>query len=109
MLRLQKQSEDSMAKLRLRTNVIPPMTNPLGAHWPQPDRSEVFTDDANAYMSASSAKRLYHYDRSMPSGVYDGKMWLRNHGNDDYLWWFGPAEDPNQCTTNYRKLVITDG
>jgi len=96
-------------KLRLRNNVIPPITESIGRSWEQPDRSQVYVDDVNAYIAASEAKKLKRYDRSQPSGVYDGKMWVSARGTDDYLLWFEPTENPMCCATNYRKLVITNG
>jgi len=97
-----------MSKLRLRANTIPPMTDSRGTHWEQPSRSEVYTDDTNAYMTTKSAKKLMRYDRSVPSGVYDGKMWVCLYGDEDHLLWFEPAEDPNMCATGHRKLVIME-
>lgn len=58
---------------------------------------------------------LSDYSCSMPSGVYDGKMWRRCQGahtslpKEQWHWflcWFGPSDRPGMCSTNVLPLVI---
>lgn len=57
------------------TQKIPPMTNPLGKYWEQPNRSEILIEDESAIMLNSTFEKLKNYSHSIPSGVYEGKMW----------------------------------
>ena len=56
---------------------IPPMTDPLGRYWHQPDAGEIMIDATHAMMPAETLKALPEYSSSNPSGVYSGKMWLQ--------------------------------
>lgn len=57
--------------------LIPAMTHPLSSAWHQPDRSELLFDEHNdvVLMTEATLKKLPEYSCSMPSGVYEGKMW----------------------------------
>jgi hypothetical protein len=88
-------------------NEIPPMTDPLGRYWDQPDPSGILLDDTHAVMTAHSFKALHDYSHSMPTGVYPGKMWKRQTGKGTwYLTWFGEHEDPKLCSINQRILLV---
>lgn len=62
------------------TCTIPPITDPLGAHWDQPDRASILIDATHALMTVATFKALHEYSCSNPSGVYEGKMWRRHDG-----------------------------
>lgn len=81
---------------------IPLMTHELSQGWRQPDRSQILIDDKHALMTQRTFDQLSNYETTIPSGVYDGKMWRR--GN--CLCWYGPAADPSQCSINMREVLI---
>jgi len=81
--------------------MIPPITNELGRYWEQPDPAGILVDDTHAVMSAADFALLKHYD-SLPSGVYDGKMW-RARG---LLCWYGPSDNPDHCSINTREIIV---
>jgi hypothetical protein len=83
-------------------NIIPPITNPLGVYWKQPPTDSILLDDTHALMDVETFKNLSNYECSIPSGVYEGKMWRR--GMD--LIWFGPSADPDKCSINVRGIII---
>jgi hypothetical protein len=101
---------------------IPPITDPMGRHWDQPDRREILIDETHALMTVRTFKALAVYSATQPTGVYDGKMWKRHDGafNPVYLaqggkptWmlcWYGPSsKGPGWCQTNMRTILLTDG
>lgn len=65
---------------------------------------------------------LKDYSATVPSGVYEGKMWKRNDGlyaNSDashfvtpkqptkwLLCWYGPSTNPDNCVIDYREILI---
>jgi hypothetical protein len=88
-------------------HIIPPITDQLGKHWKQPDRYSVLIDDDVAMMSQASFDQLIEYSTSIPSGVYDVKIWKRRVTRSKWLLcWYGPAPNPNQCSINTREIVI---
>ncbi len=98
-------------------NNIPPMTDPMGAYWSQPDPSRILVDDTHAVMDAETFSALAEYSGSLPSGVYFGKMWKRHDGIFDKqckpeqcLWllcWFGKVDGkPNLCSNNFREILV---
>ena len=97
-------------------NVIPPMTDPLGRHWRQPDPAEMLIDDTHVVMPPETFKGLAEYSGTMPTGVYPGKMWKRHNGlfdrnckPEDREWllvWYGECDDPKFCSNNWRKILI---
>lgn len=104
-------------------NVIPPITEPLGRHWDQPDTSLIQIDDEFARMNAHVFRELPEYSTSQPSGVYPGKMWKRHDGAFDHefiarggkpdwlLCWYGecsehPAGCQKCCSNNSRKILV---
>lgn len=90
----------------MATNEIPPMTDPLGRYWDQPNVSEVLIDDTHALVSRSAFDKLNQYDTSIPSGVYPGKMWKCRQRGVMYLRWYGLADDPNFCSNHHRILLV---
>jgi hypothetical protein len=96
---------------------IPPITNPLGKHWPQPPLNAIVIDDTHALMSEATLKVLPEYSCTIPTGVYPGKMWKRHDGlfdqrckPSDRCWllcWFGESDKgPDFCSINSRKVII---
>lgn len=92
--------------------VIPPMAHELARYWDQPAREAIVFDDKHAWMSLVTWRALAPYDSSMPSGVYEGKMWRRDEtrfrAGRHLLCWFGPSPKPNCCSTNYRVALIIE-
>ena len=102
--------------------VIPPITDPMGKNWEQPNRKDILVDEKYAVMTRETFFKLHEYSASQPSGVYPGKMWRRHNGEFDYefirnggkpkwlLCWFVPSEKgPDLCTTNMREILLSDG
>lgn len=101
-------------------NAIPPITDPLGKYWKQPPADAIVLDDTHALMEQAAFDALLDYSSSIPSGVYDGKMWKRRDGAYDQafkaaggtpewlLMWYGPSADPNKCAIHSRKIVILE-
>jgi len=104
---------------------IPPMTDPLGAHWLQPKREEIEIDATHAVMKRSAFVKLSEYSSSVPSGVYPGKMWKRFSDRpvctiDDkviekgwILCWYGPLypeghEWYGSASNEYRAILLVD-
>lgn len=57
---------------------VPEITESMGKNWKQPPRSSIFIVGNQAFMSKSNCVMLAEYNCSVPSGVYDGKMWKCN-------------------------------
>ena len=83
---------------------IPQMTNPFSKHWKQPDLSEIELHPNFARMTAATMSKLAFYNTTIPTGVYEGKMFGRSEDGKDYLVWFGVSDNPEQCSIN--SLVI---
>jgi len=104
---------------RMITN-IPPMTDPLGRYWKQPSPSRIALDETHALMDSATFNALEEYSSSIPSGVYEGKMWKRHDGAFDaafvrsggrpvwLLCWFGPSEKPDMVSINKREILRVD-
>lgn len=88
------------------TTIIPPMTHRLGKCWDQPPVEDIWFLDDLAVMAPRTFDDLADYSRSLPSGVYDGKMWRSQFGKDWYLKWFAPAKLPNECQVMYRRIAV---
>lgn len=92
-------------------NAIPPMTDPLGKHWEQPaDIRTVEMDDTHVILTPGHIRQLSNYDRSMPSGVYSGKCWLRENGPTTWLVWYG--EETTSGSQEFhvcRRIVLEVG
>ncbi len=101
---------------------IPPITDPMGRSWNQPDRREILIDDTHAIMTRRTFDALKTYSASNPSGVYEGKMWKRHNGAFDHeflarggkpewlLVWYGKSLiGPGYVSNNYRKILLSDG
>lgn len=103
-------------------NRIPEMTDPMGRHWQQPDRSRIQAkDDMNVYVSREDFDRILVYNSSYPTGVYPGKMWRRliedrqvdlalelGKEHRQHVWalfWYGD-DDQGRCSINWAYLHL---
>lgn len=88
---------------------VPPITEPLGRYWEQPDPTNWLFSPTEVLMPAADLLLLSDYSYSQPSAVYEGKMWrLRNFPERDpnwYLHWWGPSENPQMCRNHVRKII----
>lgn len=95
---------------------IPPMTDPMGKHWDQPNRFDIEIDGTHAMMSQAVFEKLAEYSCSYPTGVYPGKMWKCHVGahaqppwpKEKLYWqlrWFGTHPDP-KFVSNHSRLIL---
>lgn len=86
--------------------IIPVMDDPLGKYWTQPsDIRSVPMDDTHVILTQQQIRELSNYDRSLPTGVYPGKCWLRRESTKTYLVWYG-AEQPDHCCPIFFREVL---
>jgi hypothetical protein len=101
-------------------NRIPPMTHPLSRGWSQPDTALIAIDATTARMPVAVFRRLMEYSTTMPSGVYEGKMWkahvpVQSSQEPQEVWtwflrWYGYSKIvPGHVSNNQRRIVLTDG
>lgn len=91
------------------TDLIPPMTDPMGRNWKQPELITMkVTLDNYIVMPKATFDKLSEYSGSYPSGVYDGKMWKCKCPDGWHLCWYGPHADPRQCSINSRPILIKE-
>lgn len=93
---------------------VPPMTDPMGKHWRQPDMSVVNIAGETVELTKREFDALAEYSTSYPSGVYIGKCWKRETMEQTpkgmrgtgiwYLVWYGPHADPKKCSINSRLI-----
>lgn len=89
-------------------NIIPAMTHELGCYWSQPERENILVDDTHAVMSRRDFDSLADYSRSIPSGVYPGKMWksIMPDGSK-FLCWFSNVR-AGLCIREYREILMLE-
>ncbi len=103
---------------------IPVITHPLGRHWDQPSRDAILLDLTHALMTETTFKALREYSATMPTGVYEGKMWRRHDGiyadglgrvTEEarakakwLLCWYGPGTTPGTCLVHYREILLVE-
>ena len=86
---------------------LPLMTHPLSSGWDQPSPARMAIYDDIAIMDRSTLDRLHNYSASIPTGAYEGKMWRRSSGQDEWLLcWYGPSEDPDMVSINSRPIRL---
>lgn len=92
---------------------IPMITNELGLYWEQPDPAQWLFDDTHVVIPERDLRKLHSYDTSMPSGVYDGKMWQRHEDGFSpprhLLVWYGPHAEPGMCGIYFREILVVGG
>lgn len=89
-------------------HLIPVMTHKLSSGWDQPSTEKILVDDESAVMDNKTFEQLKNYSTSIPSGVYEGKMWRRLIGIDWYLCWYCQSDRPSMCAVDKRKIIISD-
>ncbi len=89
-------------------NIISPITDPLGTNWEQPPTHEIEIDDTHALMSRKTFEGLLDYRASLPSGVYEGKMWAGRKDFGSLLYWYGSSEIPEMCSINVREILVVE-
>ncbi len=103
------------------SQMIPPMTDPMGRYWHQPAPENILVDATHTLMTSATFAGLAEYSASVPSGIYPGKMWKRHDGAFDRafrsrgglpvwrLCWYGPSKKgPDYCSVNSRVILLTD-
>lgn len=89
----------------INTNIIPPMVNPLGKGWRQPNPDNILIDDTHAVMSEEDLELLMDYSNSDPTGKYNGKMWKKRHWtNEGKVWALYWCHGENPLT---REIFIS--
>lgn len=88
------------------TNIIPDMVDPLGKYWEQPNKKDILIDNEHAVMSDKTYLQLKNYSSSIPSGVYDGKMWRDESKEGKFLCWYAQSDEPDKCSINTRKVLF---
>lgn len=92
---------------------VPPMRDPLSMYWEQPDPCKWLFDETHVVIPERDLQKLASYDTSMPSGVYEGKMWQRKEsvhvGGRHMLVWYGPSELVGQCGIYFREILTVGG
>lgn len=106
-------SEEVLTWDKPDSNVIPPITDPMGKHWKQPSTDNILIDDAVALMDERTLKALPEYSATIPTGAYEGKMWKANkrffHRDEQPIWvlcWYGPHEDKTKVSINVREVIV---
>ena len=89
-------------------STIPAMTHPHGQSWRQPSRQDILVDKTHALMSWADFEKLHDYSTSLPSGVYEGKMWRCEAVEGWYLCWYGPSTMRDRWVNNFRKILIVE-
>lgn len=90
---------------------VPPMTDPLGRHWDQPDPKSIRYGQRFCHMSTKAFKALPEYSSTTPTGIYDGKMWKHHNFRTDGSWhlcWYAPHADPKFIAIKSRRICLTD-
>ena len=87
-------------------NKIPRISDPMGKHWKQPPVERIVLDDTHAMVDQAGFTMLRDYSCSMPSGVYEGKMWKAKVGETWYLRWYGACDTPGHVSNNQRELLV---
>ena len=86
--------------------MIPPITDPLGVYWDQPDTKDILVDETHAIMTERTLEQLAEYSASIPTGTYDGKMWRARGQSRWFLRWYGPHPDPTQISIHTREILL---
>ncbi len=99
---------------------VPPITDPLGKSWDQPDPVGWKFTSTHVWMTRADFEKLKDYSATNPSGVYAGKMWRRHDGAFDPEWrakggkpewilrWWGLCDDPGHVSNEGRTILLLD-
>lgn len=85
---------------------IPVMTHPLSGAWDQPNTNRVLVDKEVAVMDSKTVHELKEYSCSVPTGVYEGKMWRNYYNGEWYLNWWDVSDEPNKCSHKKRLILV---
>ena len=88
--------------------IIPPIVNPLGRYWDQPDRENITIDEKSAIMSQADFEKLHDYSTSDPTGCYEGKMW-KSYATTNHTWylsWYDYHTDIAKIRVCSREIII---
>lgn len=87
--------------------MIPPITDPLGRAWDQPDHSGWLFDDSHVVLPLRDFEQLREYSHSFPSGVYPGKAWKAQSPLGGWVvrWFDEHPTDPNLCRNMQRRAI----
>lgn len=83
---------------------VPPITDPLGKHWTQPERAAILMDDHSCMMSEPDFHLLSEYSSSLPSGTYAGKLWKGNFAKGWFLGFYGEP-DAKTIPIYWREIL----
>jgi len=86
--------------------MIPNMVHPLSKHWDQPSRKDIAIDDMYALMGRESFQQLKRYSTSIPTGIYEGKMWKARIGGKWFLRWFGIENKEGLLPLLIREIIV---
>lgn len=90
--------------------VIPPMKHQWSKGWSQPALNEIdLSNGRTAVMPLSAFKKLSEYSSSLPSGVYEGKMWRARAScaSGWVLRWFDASPtDPDKCAVREVQIEV---
>lgn len=93
-------------------HAIPPITDPMGKSWRQPDLTDLNVQGTHALLSRVEFDGLPEYSSSYPTGVYPGKAWKCHWRGADrwFLRWFGivPGND-KVCSNHQLEILIVGG
>lgn len=92
-------------------NEIPAMDASLGKHWRQPAHIRLaLMDEMHILLTTRQTEELSKYDRSIPTGVYPGKCWMRKEGSRvPLLVWYGAETLNGNCPILFREILILEG
>ena len=109
--RVSQDDYDSIFKEKIQ-DLIPEMTDPLSSYWHQPPLSEITLLDGKAVMSQKTFNALPEYSFTVPTGVYEGKIWKCKRGDSSdtgftwYLRWYGRADEQKGLPTPFLKIEV---
>lgn len=92
--------------------LIPPITHHLGKKWRQPDTKEILMDvfggEENFIMTEAILAKIQRYDSSIPSAVYEGKMWVSVFDGCNFTlkWFQNKTNTDDRCDIKCRKIRI---
>ncbi len=80
----------------MKRKLIPDIKDPIGKYWSQPKQEDFLYIEPEdvIVMSELVLESIKEYSRSIPSGVYEGKMWRSWSGKCWQLCWYD-EKDPN--------------
>lgn len=92
------------------SDIIPPMTNPLGRGWDQPDLSKILYDAPEhvAIMDKKTLSKFLDYTGSRPMGVYEGKCWVENYKTPVLVYFDFYPENASMIKIKRIPIAITD-